>query len=186
METNTFFRYVVLSLILISIISQCVSAGGTTQILNANTSGYYNLSVNIHEDAYIPWDIWFCVACLGVVLLVLSILTKPEQGNDILGIMAVLPLAWASWGALQIVFIHSGVFAVNDPIITNQTNVFMMTQYDIYHEVGLALIFLAFTIIALVNLYRILVLNRTRDKEVTPPGGERENPDEYDEGQGVD
>ena len=171
-------RYLIYFLILLAVV-QCVDAGTFNNNLPGNTSGYYNLSIAIHEDPYIPVELWVYAASVGLILLVLSLFARPEQGNDILSILSIPPLAWASWGALQIAFIRSGAAGTNDPIVANVTNVYFLTRIDVYHVAGLALIFLACTIIAVINLYRILILNRTRDREVTPPA---EDPREYDEG----
>lgn len=155
------------------LICPMVTAYDFTNIVNqSNIDTYYNVSRVASPVSAVPLESVLWLASLGVILLVLSFFARPDQCNDILAIMAVLPLGISSWRFLTIDSVVSGVAGVPYSAASGLTlnGIFMLmeqhTTVSLYHE---ALMCGVFFILAILNVYRILMTNR-EVAEMREPG----------------
>lgn len=153
---RTLFALVLLSGLLLCPI---VSAAEFSNIVSPMDDVYYNVSRVANPVSAVPLDGVLWLASLGIILLVLSFCARMDQCNDIIAIMAVLPLGVASWRFLTIDFVTFGVAGVADAKIQNR--VFMLMEQHsstaLYHEAVMCGVFF---IIAILNVYRIILTNR--------------------------
>lgn len=155
-------KRILLCLSVLAILCPMVAAYDFTNIVNAsNVDTYYNVSRVANPVSAVPLESVLWLASLGIILLVLSFCARVDQCNDIIAIMAVLPLGVASWRFLTIDQITSGVGATFNARNNVENSVFMLMEQHsstaLYHE---ALMCGVFFIIAILNVYRILLTNR--------------------------
>lgn len=149
--------FLLVSLILLLV--PFVSAAEFSNIVSPADDVYYNVSRVANPVSAVPLEDVIWLASLGIILLVLSFFARPDQCNDIIAVMAIFPLGVASWRFLTIDFMSYGVAGVADAKIQNR--VFMLMEQHsstaLYHE---AMICGIFFVIAIINAFRIILLNR--------------------------
>ena len=170
-------KRILLCLVFLAIlICPMVAAYDFTNIVNtSNVDTYYNVSRVANPVSAVPLESVLWLASLGIILLVLSFFARPDQCNDILAIMAVFPLGVASWRFLTIDIVTSGVGATFNPRNNVENSVFMLMEQHsstaLYHEAVMCGVFF---IIAILNVYRIILTNRElaemKDPEITKYG----------------
>lgn len=157
-------RIIFVAIALLILICPLVSAGSFQQVINQSyIDTYYNISYVQMPVSTVPLVDVLWLASVGIILLVLSLLVGCDKCNDILAIMAVFPLGVASWRFQTVDIVESGVASTygttTSPSLNEHVYV-MMTQHNsvsLYHE---GIMCSVFFIIALFNVYRILMINR--------------------------
>lgn len=141
-------------LILVSIIFLIGIASAADFQANMPNNTYYNVSYTAASGNFTPFSIWIFVAAAGFYLMLISFLATSEQNNDIFAYLAVPTLGLATWQSLALdVITGSGV--------TSQTGSYvLLEQHTIYSITGLTIIFLILFIVSLLNVYRVIMMNR--------------------------
>lgn len=128
--------------------------------MNGSDNTYYNVSYKAANGSFTPFSVWIFVACAGFYLLLISFLAKPEQNADIFGYLSVPALGLAAWQSLALdVITGSGVTSQSGKYV-------LMENHTIYSITGVTVIFIILFVVSLLNVYRLIMLNRdTSDDE---------------------
>lgn len=116
------------------------------------------------------------VAILGIIMLVLSIMYKPENGADILSILSVPPLLISAWQFLSIDIVTGyGVTsqAICDMAIPESARFVLMENHTIYALYPVSILLIVLFVIAILNVYRVLMITRLDMKGPDRLGGNR-------------
>jgi hypothetical protein len=148
------YRIILVLLFLISLIG--ISAGADFQQPMQNNT-YYNVSYVQPAGGFIPMSIWLFIAGAGFYLLLISFLATPGQNSDIFAFLSTPVLGLATW-------LSTSLDIVTGSGVTSQAGSFvMMEQHTIYNVPGLTIIFIVLFIVSILNIYRVVVMNRDPD-----------------------
>lgn len=147
------YKILIVLSFLVLLIGPVLAADYQTAI-NSSTNTYINVSYRVADSNSTPFFIWIFVACIGFYLMLFSFLASSEQNNDIFAYLAVPALLLATYQSLKLdVITSSGV--------TSQAgNLFSSEQHTIYSITGVTIIFVILFIVSLLNVYRVVMLNR--------------------------
>lgn len=154
-------RLICLLLALLALVGAVSAAENFTPIINLTEEGivvHYNQSFIISDTPYTPFPLWVFVTLLGIGLLLASLILKPEQCNDIIAILAVLPLGVSAYQSLAIDMVTaSGVSAA----VSSCTGVWILLEnHTVYHPEAITAMLVIFWIVSIANLYRIHLQHR--------------------------
>jgi hypothetical protein len=151
------YKIIIVSILLLTMVGITMAADFQSPI-NSTDNTYYNVSYKLGNASFTPFSVWVFVAAAGFYLMLFSFLAKPEQNNDIFGYLAVPALALAAYQSLALDFITgSGVTAHNG-------NYVLLEQHTIYSITGVTVIFIILFIISILNVYRLIILNKNTDE----------------------
>ena len=122
-----------------------------------------NVSYIPAQGSATPLPIAAGVAILGIVLLVISIVYRPENGADILSILSVPPLLVSAIQFLSIDIVTGfGVTSqqICDPVIYESTRFVLMENHTIYQMYYVTTILIIFLVISVLNIYRVLMMEK--------------------------
>jgi len=153
MEDIMNYKIILVLLLFISMIG--ITAAADFQApMNTSDSTYYNVSYKAASGSFTPFSVWIFVACAGFYLMLISFLAKPEQNADIFAYLAVPVLGLASWQSVALdVITGSGVTSQSGKYV-------LMENHTIYSITGVTIIFIILFIVSLLNVYRVIMLNR--------------------------
>lgn len=145
---------VILVLISVLFLIGVTTAADFQDTMNPSDNTYYNVSYKTASGNFTPFAIWIFVAAAGFYLMLISFLATTEQNSDIFAYLAVPAIGLATWQSLALdVITGSGV--------TSQAGSFvLLEQHTIYNITGLTIIFVILFIVSLLNVYRVVMLNK--------------------------
>jgi hypothetical protein len=148
------YKILLVLLFLVSMIG--ISTGADFQSPMQNNT-YYNVSYTQPSGSFIPLSIWIFIAGAGFYLLLISFLATGNQNSDIFGYLAVPVIGLATW-------LSTGLDIITGSGVTSQGGSFvMMEQHTIYNVPGLTIVFIVLFIVSILNIYRLIVINRDPD-----------------------
>jgi len=153
------YKIFVVLLLFVSMIG-ITTAADFQSPMNGSDSTYYNVSYKQANGNFTPFSVWIFVACAGFYLMLISFLAKAEQNADIFAYLAVPALGLAAYQSLSLdVITGSGV--------TSQAGKYvLMENHTIYSITGVTIIFVILFIVSLLNVYRVVMLNRDPNEVV--------------------
>jgi hypothetical protein len=139
---------------LLAPITSAYSADFTPIFNPATDTVHYNVTYELDKSATTPFDIWAAAIIVGLVLFLFSLLALPNGAEDIVSVMAWIPLAFASWSSFAVdSIVSSGV--------TSQSGTYVLMEHHLvqtFPTIGLML--LVFLVVAIGNTYRIVSLHK--------------------------
>jgi hypothetical protein len=114
------------------------------------------------------------VAILGIILLILSIIYKPENGADIMSILSVPPLLISAWQFMSIDVVTAfGVTSqpMSSQIYKETLKFALMENHTIYSLYPVSILLVILLVIAILNVYRVLMITRLEMKGPDRLGG---------------
>jgi hypothetical protein len=153
MEVIMNYKIFIVLLLFVSMIGLTTAADFQAP-MNGTDQTYYNVSYQKANGSFTPFSVWIFVACAGFYLMLISFLAKPEQNADIFAYLAVPALGLAAYQSLALdVITGSGV--------TSQAGKYVLLEnHTIYSITGVTIIFVILLIVSLLNVYRVVMLNR--------------------------
>jgi len=151
---------IILSLVILFALVGIAAAADFQAPINTTDNTYYNVSYKTASGSFTPFSIWIFVAAAGFYLMLISFLTTQEQNSDMFAYLAVPILALSAWQSAALdVITGSGV--------TSQAGKYvLLEQHTIYSITGVTIIFIILFVVSLLNIYRVLLLNRDKNETV--------------------
>lgn len=151
------YKIVLLSIICLICLIGPVMAADYQIPVNSSTNTYINVSYKLANTTATPFFIWIFVAAAGLYMMVISFITR--KNDDIFAYLATPLLGLATYQSLTLdVITSSGV--------TSQAgSLFSSEVHTLYSITGLTIIFVILFIVSLINIYRVIMLNRSESDE---------------------
>jgi len=133
---------------------------GRDDIATANVS-YIN-----SQSGATPLPIAAGVAIIGIVLLAVSIIMRPDSGADIFSVLSIPPLLISMWQFLNIDIVTSfGVTSqpVCDVSLVETGRYVLMENHTIYPSWPVSILLFIFFVISILNVYRVMSMLKTRE-----------------------
>jgi hypothetical protein len=128
--------------------------------MNPSDNTYYNVSYKSASGSFTPFAIWIFVAAAGFYLMLISFLATSQQNSDIFAYLAVPTIGLATWQSLALdVITGSGVTSQSGSYV-------LLEQHTIYSIPGLSVIFIILFVVSLLNVYRVVMLNKDPNEVV--------------------
>jgi hypothetical protein len=125
-----------------------------------------NVSYVNSQGPATPLPIAAGVAIIGIILLAVSIVMRPESGADIFSVLSIPPLLISMWQFLSIDIV-TGFGVTSQPICDTsvyETGRFvLMENHTIYASWSVSLMLFIFFIISVLNVYRVLTMIRASE-----------------------
>ena len=148
--------FYILSLFVISILVPFTSAYSAdfTPVFPATDTVHYNITYELDKSATTPIDIWAAAIIVGLVLFLFSLLVLPNGAEDIVSVMAWIPIGFASWSSFAVSSIAaSGVTSQSDTYV-------LMEHHIVYTFPTIGILLLIFLLVAIGNTYRIISFHK--------------------------
>ena len=125
-----------------------------TPIFPATDIVHYNRTYELDKSGTTPIDVWAAAIIVGVVLFLFSLLALPNGAEDIVSVLAWVPLGFACWSSFA-------VDTVTGAGVTSQNGTYVLMEHHLVQSFPIiAILLLVFLFIAIANTYRIVSLHR--------------------------